>query len=734
MTMTFGKKIICSFLGISFLVLLSGAVGIFVLNKVSQSTDTIASEKAPMQYAVMNAALSLEKAQRKMVEYTNATSGLQEIETVLAQHLEQFDMWISMLQNGTESKTFQESRAGEVYNEMQLDIVVPKGSGNIVDLLNVIEEHSTGVKKNIENLTKTHKDYVQFFVVADGKNHSLPAFLNLAQRRHLEWVKQLKDAVNIETTFAGETDPEKGLLGTWLSSYRVSNEEIMENVEKLAKQHKKLLKLAVKINNEPAYKKKIKILRRGIGTTSKIEKYFTKLHALSADTCKEIECVQDQQLAELASSVLTINEDLANLIIESEKGMKNALAESGQAKKSGTQFLLGLTLSAVVIASLLGTFISKNISKTLGGEPQDMADLAEEIANGNLNSKTNSAEIKSTGLYQSLLKMSGNLHDIIKTISENSTQVSTSSDKLSATSTQMASGAEKLTSQSGTVAAAVEQISANMQTISGTAERVSTSSGEMSANSDKMSSNINSVAAAIREMSSSIQEVAENCAMASEQAQQSSRASTESSEKISQLSKSADDISNVINIITEISEQTKLLALNATIEAARAGEAGKGFAVVANEVKDLAKQTADATMQIASQIQEIQNQTQEVVVNINKTADFNQKVNEITSTIAAAVEEQTATTNEIAHTMAVSATASEDNTKAMHELARNIENEILASVREAVAGVGDISSNIHGVSNVAQDTAQGAGSVQGAASELSALATKLQTEVSRFTL
>ena len=721
-------------MGISFLVFLSGAVGIFVLNKVSRSTDTIASEKAPLQYAVMNAALSLEKAQKKMVEYTNATSGLQEIETLLVRHLDEFDMWIFMLQNGSESKKFKESRPGEVYTEMQLDIVVPKGSGDILGLIDNIWEQSAGIKNNIDNLIQTHNEYVQYSVVSDGKNNTLPVFLNLAQRRHLEWVKQLKDAVNIETTFTGETDPEKGLLGKWLLSYQVTNKEIMANVEKLTKQHKKLMTVAVKINNESAYKKKIKILRRGIGTTSKIEKYFTKLHELSAVIYQGIESVKNKKLSELANSVQSINSELDNLITESEKEMKDALVESGQAKKLGTRFLVILTIIAVVIATLLGTFISKNISKTLGGEPQDMADLAEEIANCNLSSNLNSEEIKSSGLYQSLIKMSGNLHNIIKTISKNSSQVAVSSEELSATSIRMASGAEELTSQAGTVAAAVEEISVNMQTISGTAERVSTSSEEMSVNSEKMSSNINSVAAAIEEMSTSIQEVAENCAMASGQAQQSSRASTESSEKINQLSKSADDISNVINMITEISEQTKLLALNATIEAARAGEAGKGFAVVANEVKDLAKQTADATMQIATQIQEIQNQTQEVVVNINKTADFNQKVNEITSAIAAAVEEQTTTTSEIAHTMTVSATVSEQNTKAMHELAQNIENEILVSVREAVAGVEDISSNIHGVSNVANDTAQGASGIQDAASELANLATKLQTEISKFKL
>ncbi len=359
--------------------------------------------------------------------------------------------------------------------------------------------------------------------------------------------------------------------------------------------------------------------------------------------------------------------------------------------------------------------------------------FAADIAAGNLSGTIAIKQKDEIGqLATALNEMAEQLRKMIAAIGENSSQLAASSEELSATSNQMASGAEELTSQSGTVAAAAEEITANMQTVSETAEQMTAGAGDISANSTEMTNNINSVAAAIEEMSASIREVAENCVMASDQAQQSSQYSIESSDKISRLTQSANDISKVIEIITEISEQTKLLALNATIEAARAGEAGKGFAVVANEVKDLAKQTAEATMQIATQIREIQNQTEDVVQNINMTAEANKKVNEITSTIAAAVEEQTATTNEVAQTMAISATNAADNATAIRDLAENIENEILGSVKEAVNGVADVSSNIHGVSNVAHDTAQGANVIQAAASELAELAMKLQEEVAKF--
>lgn len=394
------------------------------------------------------------------------------------------------------------------------------------------------------------------------------------------------------------------------------------------------------------------------------------------------------------------------------------------------QIIIGV-LFALVCALTCGIVLIRQIVLPLNNAVL----FASKVAAGNLTTTLSIHQEDEIGqLAAALNKMVENLRQILIIISENSSQVAASSEELSATSSEMASGAEKLATQSGTVSATTEEITTSMQTVSTTAERMSVRADDISANSKEMFNNITSTAAAIEEMSASIQEVAENCQMASQQANQSTQASKESSEKINQLSQSSEDISKVIDIITEISEQTKLLALNATIEAARAGEAGKGFAVVANEVKDLAKQTAGATMQIADQIKNIQNQTQDVVHNINLTSEFNQKLNEITTTIAAAVEEQTAVTNEVAQTMAASASGVEKTTTAIQELATNIEDEILGSVQEAVTGVENISTNIQGVNNVAHDTSEGANAIKGAALELANLAIKLQTEVAKFSI
>ena len=168
-------------------------------------------------------------------------------------------------------------------------------------------------------------------------------------------------------------------------------------------------------------------------------------------------------------------------------------------------------------------------------------------------------------------------------------------------------------------------------------------------------------------------------------------------ETIKTLGESSVEIGKVIKVITSIAQQTNLLALNATIEAARAGEAGKGFAVVANEVKELAKQTAQATEDISQRIEAIQTGSEGAVEAIGKVSTIIGTINDISSTIAAAVEEQTVTTNEITR-----------------------------NVSEASRGSSEIAENIGGVATAANNTSQGASETLGAAKELAGMPAKLQ--------
>ena len=381
------------------------------------------------------------------------------------------------------------------------------------------------------------------------------------------------------------------------------------------------------------------------------------------------------------------------------------------------------------------------------------------------------------------------LSQTLTEISRNSNTLASSADELTATSQVMTGNAETMTNQANTAAAATEQASANVKNmaagveeISANANTVASASEEISANlhtvgaaveqmssnmktiattSDRMTSAVNTVATAIEEMSVSLNEVSKNSGQAATVASKAASSASNTAVIVDKLGKSAQEIGKVVDMIKGIAAQTNLLALNATIEAASAGEAGKGFAVVANEVKELAKQTAAATEDIRAQVEGMQDNTQHAVKAIDEIVHIINEINSISGTIAAAVEEQTATTNEISRSVGDAARGANDVTRNVNQAAAGA-NEISRNVQEAVKGVTDIARNVNqlaggvtdvarnaaeaakgmndvahnvaSVSGAARDTTKGATGTNVASQELARLAEQLQTAVGKFKL
>jgi methyl-accepting chemotaxis protein len=253
------------------------------------------------------------------------------------------------------------------------------------------------------------------------------------------------------------------------------------------------------------------------------------------------------------------------------------------------------------------------------------------------------------------------------------------------------------------VAASSEELSASSAQIASSAEETSAQSGVVSAAAEEVSRNVATVAAGAEEMGASIREISQNANEAARVAASAVAEAQATTETITKLGTSSKEIGAVVKAITSIAEQTNLLALNATIEAARAGEAGKGFAVVANEVKELAQETARATEDIARRVEAIQGDTSGAVEAIGRISEIIGSINDYQLTIASAVEEQTATTNEMSR-----------------------------SVQEAAGGSTEIAANITGVSTAASSTTQALGQTRQAVDELSRMASDLRTSVARF--
>ncbi len=255
-----------------------------------------------------------------------------------------------------------------------------------------------------------------------------------------------------------------------------------------------------------------------------------------------------------------------------------------------------------------------------------------------------------------------------------------------------------------TLSSSSEELTSVSQTMAGNAEETSAQANVVSAASEEITRNVQTVATGTEQMGASIREIAQNANEAARVAKSAVDVAENTNKTVGKLGESSAEIGQVIKVITSIAEQTNLLALNATIEAARAGEAGKGFAVVANEVKELANQTAKATEEISQKIEAIQTDTKSSVDAIGEITMVINQINDISNTIASAVEEQTATTSEIG---------------------RNVE--------DTAKGSTEITENITGVAQAAQETSTGVGQTQEAATELSRMASDLQKLVNRFT-
>lgn len=446
--------------------------------------------------------------------------------------------------------------------------------------------------------------------------------------------------------------------------------------------------------------------------------------------------------AEILSASMTAltdnsNELLRGFLAEETQRLTNDVT----AAATQQNFIFKLLFAGTAIGIIIGIICSIVIVRLVQNRIQQARDFVTEVANGNLATSMESPVQDDLGMLTTALNnMRQRLQEIFGDIKNGAQNLATTAQSVTGLAQTMNTGSSQLRDEADSVSAAAEEMSTNMDVVSAAAETLSANMNAIASSTEEMSTNMNTIAAAaeqagvnlkqvalasekanrssttvafaaeaseknifeiaesLRDMTQSLKVVRGQCQQARDASGQANHLALENTQVIDQLAGSALEINKVVEMINNIADQTNMLALNAAIEAAGAGDAGKGFAVVANEVKELARQTVEATEMISSQIHAIQGNANLGSDSAKRVAVMIDEIKQSNVDILSSVDHQNETMASISQSMASATAQNKEVTRQIEESNQNI-TQINCNVQEITCGISEVVRNVTEASN-----------------------------------